>query len=316
LLRLVDDLLDVERLAHGKIALQKKRASLSDVVDAAMEICRPLIDPNSHHFTVSLPPQPVTLEVDADRIAQVIANLVHNAYKYTPPGGGIELAAAVENRKVTIRVRDTGAGIGAELLPHIFDMYTQGGGSSEAQLKGLGVGLALVRQLVESHGGSVAAYSEGLQKGSEFVVRLPPVEDATFAQHQGSAEVNGSTGSSSEISKILIIDDHRDAADALAGLLESSGHEVVTCYEGPAAIERAKSFRPQVIILDIGLPEMNGYEVARRLRQTLPDVKLIALTGWSAEENSTHAREAGFDHYMVKPVQLAELQKLLPNLQS
>ncbi len=313
LLRLVDDLLDVERLAHGKIALQKKSTRLSDIVNAAMEICRPLIDPGCHHFIVSLPTEPTSLHVDSDRIAQVIANLVHNAFKYTPSGGRIELAAEVQDRDVTIRVRDTGAGIGAEVLPHIFDMYTQGGGSSGTGLKGLGVGLALVRQLVELHGGSVAAYSEGLQKGSEFVVRLPVVEDASVTQPLRPMPGNAAAGVSDGNSKILIVDDHRDAADALAALLESFGHEVVACYEGPAAIETAKSCRPQVVILDIGLPGMNGYQVARQIRKMLPDARLIALTGWVAEDNSTQAQEAGFDHYLVKPVQLAELEKLLAN---
>jgi two-component system CheB/CheR fusion protein len=313
LLRLVDDLLDVERLAHGKIELQKRRVKLSEIIDAAMEICRPLIDPNSHHFTISLPSEPLTLEVDADRIAQVIANLVHNAFKYTPFDGRIELAAATQNLEVTIRVRDTGVGISADVLPHIFDMYTQGADSSGAEIKGLGVGLALVRQLVELHGGSVAASSEGLQKGSEFVVRLPTVRDTSLA-HQDSSQVTSSTGTSSEESKVLIVDDHRDAADALAALLASSGHQVVTCYQGPAAIERAESYRPQVVILDIALPGMDGYEVARRLREKLPNAMLIALTGWLAEENSARAHKAGFDHYMVKPVQFAELQKLFAKL--
>jgi signal transduction histidine kinase len=187
LLRLVDDLLDFERLAHGKITLQKKRITLSEILDAGMEICRPMIDPKSHQFAVSLPSEPVTLDVDADRIAQVIANLVHNAFKYTPAGGRIDLTVEAKNRDLTIRVRDTGIGISAELLPHIFDMYAQGG-SSGIGLNGLGVGLALVRQLVELHGGTVAAYSEGLQRGAEFVVHLPLVEDATAFQGQGSAE--------------------------------------------------------------------------------------------------------------------------------
>jgi two-component system CheB/CheR fusion protein len=312
LLRLVDDLLDVERLAHGKIVLWRKSARLLDIVDAAMEICRPLIDPDCHDFIVSLPTEPTLLYVDGDRIAEVIANLVHNAFKYTPSGGRIELAAEVQDRDVTIRVRDSGVGIGAEVLPHIFDMYTQGK-SSGTGLKGLGVGLALVRQLVELHGGSVAACSEGLQKGSEFVVRLPVVEDATVTQPPGPIQVNAAADLSDGNSKILIVDDHREAADALAALLESSGHEVVTCYEGPVAIERAKSSRPQVVILDIGLPGMNGYQVARQIREMLPAARLIALTGWAAEDNSTRAQEAGFDHYLVKPVQLAELEKLLAN---
>jgi two-component system CheB/CheR fusion protein len=311
LLRLVDDLLDVERLSHGKIALQKERALLAEIIDAAMEICQPLINPNSRHFSISLPTEPVVLEVDADRIAQVIANLVDNAFKHTPPDGHIGLIAEVQNHEVTVRVRDTGVGISSEVLPYIFDMYTQGVSSSDAAPKGLGVGLTLVRQLVEAHGGSVAAYSEGLHRGSEFVVRLPLKENATFAHHQGSTQLATSSSASSEAAKVLIADDNRDAADALAILLESSGHEVITCYQGLEAIERAENYRPQVVILDIGLPDMSGYEVAQRLRLKLPDAKLIALTGWTTEQNSTRAREAGFDHCTIKPIQLAELEKLL-----
>ncbi len=308
LLRLVDDLLDVERLAHGKIALQKKRATLSEIIETAMEICRPMIDPNSHNFHTSIPSEPVTLEVDVDRIAQVVANLVHNAFKYTPSGGRIELSVEVTNHEVTIRVRDTGVGISPEVLPHIFDMYNQGGGSPGAGLKGLGVGLALVRQLVELHGGSVAAYSQGLQKGAEFVVRLPMQREAsTPEEHRLTASGEASPSNL----KVLIVDDHEDAASAMTVLLESSGYYVETCFDGNAALELTKTYHPDVVILDISLPGMDGYEVGRRIRQMLPDTTLIALTGWVADNNATRAREAGFDHYMVKPVQLAELQRIL-----
>ncbi|MBV8774407.1 MAG: PAS domain-containing protein, partial [Deltaproteobacteria bacterium] len=315
LLRLVDDLLDVERLAHGKIALQKKRATVAEIIDAAMEICRPMIDPNSHQFMVSFPPETVTLEVDADRIVQVIANLLHNAFKYTPPGGRIDLIVEAQNRELTIRVRDTGNGISTEILPRIFDMYAQGSGSSATGLKGLGVGLALVRQLVELHGGSVAAYSDGLRKGAEFVIRLPIVQDATASQEPVSAELSTHDRASPENLKVLIVDDHRDAAIAMATLLESSGYEVQTCFEGAAALEKAETFQPHVIVLDIGLPGMDGYEVAQKMRQMLPDAKLVALTGWVAEENAARAREAGFNHFMVKPVRLEKLLKLLASSQ-
>ena len=311
LVRLVGDLLDVERLAHGKIALQKKLVGLSEIMEVAMEICGPLIDPSSHHFTTSLPSEPVMLEVDADRIAQVIANLVDNAFNYTPTGGSIELLAEVRDREVTIRVRDTGVGIAVDVLPHIFDMYTQGASSPGADNKGLGLGLALARQLVELHGGRIAAHSEGLKKGSEFIVRLPVVEEAMVGQQKTPTPTIAWAGPSQEHSKVLIVDDYHEGADALGALLETSGHKVVTCYDGSAGIERAKSYRPQVVIVDLGLPHMNGYEVARRLRELLPDATLIALTGWLAGENSARAREAGFDHYMLKPVELAELQKVL-----
>jgi CheY-like chemotaxis protein len=268
-----------------------------------------MIDPSSHRFNISLPPEPVTLEVDPDRIAQVIANMVHNAFKYTPVGGQIDLVVEFQDHEVAIRVRDNGVGIASGVLPHVFDMYTQGGGSAVTGLKGLGVGLALVRQLVELHGGSVAAYSEGLQKGTEFVVRLPSAGEARPTQDHSSAQETAA--GSPEDSKVLIVDDHRDAAHAMAALLESSGHIVEACFEGTAALKKAETYRPDVIILDIGLPGMDGYEVARRMRELLPEAMLIALTGWVADDNAARAREAGFDHYMVKPVQFPEVQRLL-----
>jgi PAS domain S-box-containing protein len=311
LLRLVDDLLDVERLAHGKITLQRKRVQLSDIVGAAMEICRPIIDPSSHDFRSMLPSAPVLLEVDADRIAQVIANLVHNAFKYTPVGGRIELMAEVENAEVAIRVKDAGVGIAADILPGIFDMYSQGERAPGTELKGLGVGLALVRQLVELHGGRAEAYSAGLQKGSEFVVYLPIISEPAVRQAGRVAAVVPSDGTPAEPRKILIVDDHRDAADALSDLIESSGHHVKACYDGAAAVEMAKEYRPQVVILDIGLPDVNGYEVARQLREILPNAILVALSGWLPEGNFERARTAGFDYYLTKPVQLQELQDLL-----
>jgi two-component system, chemotaxis family, CheB/CheR fusion protein len=312
LLRLVDDLLDVERLAHGKIGLQKKRVPLTEIVETAMQICRPLLDPSSHRFTVVLPPDPLFLEVDPERIAQVLANLVHNAFKYTPAGGRIELVAQAEGSEVAVRVTDTGIGISADAVPRIFDMYTQGEKVPGTGLKGLGVGLALVRQLVELHGGRVAAYSEGLQKGSEFVVHLP-LATPPSAWHKQPATGSARAHTPLQGRKILIVDDHRDAADALHALLESSGHQVATSYNGAAGLDSAKSFQPEVVVLDIGLPDISGYDVARQLREILPDVTLIALSGWLPEENIEQARQAGFNHYLTKPVQFGELNKLLSN---
>jgi two-component system CheB/CheR fusion protein len=312
LIRLVDDLLDVERLAQGKIALQKRRVQLSEIVDAAMEICRPLSDSSSHHFTISLPPEPVLLEVDPERIAQVVANLVHNAFKYTPPGGRIDFAAEVHDGEVTIRVRDTGLGIDPRLLPHIFDMYTQGATLPGTGIKGLGVGLALVRQLVELHGGTVAAQSGGQQRGSEFTVRLPILAQHSPAQEQPSPSPVPA-GASAQPRNLLIVDDHRDSADALSALLQDLGHQVTTSYDGRSALKEANTHRPEVVIMDIGLPDMNGHEVAAQIRELLPGSMLIALSGWRPEDTEP-SDHAGFDHYLVKPVEIAHLSKLLAKI--
>jgi CheY-like chemotaxis protein len=247
--------------------------------------------------------------VDPERIAQVIANLVHNAFKYTPEGGRIELTAAVEGTEVAIRIKDSGVGIAPDVLPRIFDMYMQGEKAPGTELKGLGVGLALVQQLVELHGGRVAAFTDGLQKGSEFVVTLPVTTEVPAQPMRQSSPSSPEPSAPSQSRRFLIVDDHRDAAEALRALLESSGHEVVTCYDGASAFQAAKDYQPQVVILDIGLPDVSGYEVASRLRESLPQVVLIALSGRSREE--TVARDSLFNHYMTKPVKIGELQKLL-----
>jgi two-component system CheB/CheR fusion protein len=316
LIRLVDDLLDVERLAHGKIALQKQRARLSDIVDAAIEMCRPMIDLKSRQFTVTVPAVPVIIEVDVDRMVQVIANLLHNAFKYTQPGDRIDLTAETQNYELTISVRDTGVGIAPELLPRIFDMYSQGSGLPGSRPKGLGLGLTLVRQLVELHGGNVAVHSEGLQKGAEFVIRLPLLEEPTIPQEPVQHQLAAGRDAGREGLRILVVDDHRDAAYAMAALLETLGHKVETCYEGTAALEIARAFQPEVVVVDIGLPDIDGYEVARKMRQILPDAMLIALTGWVSDDHPVRAREAGFHHYLVKPVQLSELTSLLATRRS
>ena len=310
LLRLVDDLLDLERLAHGKITLRKRLLPLCEVVDTAIETCRPLLVSNNLHLSIVLPPQMVLVEVDPERMTQVVINLVHNAFKYTAVGGRIELIAEVEKAEVVLRVRDNGIGIAPELLPRVFDMYSQAEAPSRAEPMGLGVGLALVRQLVELHGGSVHAQSEGSQKGSEFVVRLPILAKAVAHEPRTAQPPSGSHAEAAGRS-ILIVDDHTDAADALGALLESSGHQVISCYDGPSAFDVARQHRPEIAILDIGLPGMDGYELARRLRKLIPEATLIALSGWSADTNLGYARDAGFDHYLTKPVQLQQLTKLL-----
>jgi CheY-like chemotaxis protein/anti-sigma regulatory factor (Ser/Thr protein kinase) len=278
-------------------------------VNAAIETCQPLLDSN-RHFSIALPQQLVLVEVDPERIAQVIINLLHNAFKYTAADGRIELIAEVENAEVALRVRDNGIGITPELIPRIFDMYSQAEAPLHAENRGLGVGLSLVRQLVELHGGSVSVQSEGSQTGSEFLVHLPIVVEAV-ADEPRTAQPAAPALSAETAHKILVVDDHADAADALWALLESAGHQVISCYDGPTALDVARQHPRDIAILDIGMPGMDGYELARRLRESNPETMLIALSGWSAEEKVSRARDAGFDHYLTKPVRLHELTKLL-----
>ncbi len=311
LIRLVDDLLDVERLAHGKIALRKRQTRLSDVVDAAIEICRPMIDLEGRQLTVSLPTLPVIFEVDPDRLVQVIANLLLNAFKYTQPGGRVDLTAETRDRELTISVRDTGVGIDPEVLPHIFDMYAQGGGIARSGAKGLGLGLTLARQLVELHGGSITVHSEGLQKGAEFVVCLPLHQEPAVWREPAQQQSGLDRDSGRESLRILVVDDNRDAAYTMAALLETLGHKVESCLEGTAALEIARNYQPEIVVVDIGLPDIDGYEVARKLRESLPNAMLVALTGWASDEHAARARQAGFHRYLVKPVKLPDLINLL-----
>ena len=313
LVRLVDDLLDVERLTHGRIELKKTRVELSAVVDEAIETCRPLIDAGSHQLKISLPEEAIFLDADIVRLAQVLSNLLDNAIKYTPAGGTIELLAERAGSEAVLRVRDPGIGISADMLPKIFDIYFQAGLSPGAELKGLGLGLALVRQLTEMHGGTVAAISEGPGKGAEFVVRLPlaagPEHDKD--RSPASTETAATPQSEKRHRKVLLVDDNRDNADALACLLETEGHDVRAAYDGPGALETASQFKPEVAILDIGLPGMDGYELASRLHQSQPELVLIALSGWRIEPRDSRAREAGFRYYFTKPLDPKELSKLL-----
>jgi two-component system CheB/CheR fusion protein len=307
--RLVDDLLDVSRITRGKIMLRRERVELAAVVSSAVEASRPLVEKWGHELTVKLPPEPVHLEADPTRLAQVLSNLLNNAAKYTDQGGRIALTAAREGDALLIRVRDSGVGIPREMLPHVFEMFTQVDGSLERSQGGLGIGLTLVRSLVQMHGGTVTAHSDGPGKGSEFVVRLPL---AGAARDRGPQAANGSPAAAPPRSRILVVDDNRDAADSLAMLLRLSGHEVHVAHDGLEAMGTAAVFRPDVVLLDIGLPKLNGYEAGRRIRRERGDgVVLIALTGWGQEEDRARSKEAGFDHHLTKPVNLDALQQLL-----
>jgi CheY-like chemotaxis protein len=309
LARLVDDLLDVSRIANGKITLQRAPVDMALVVENAVDACRPLIDARKHTLEVLLPIERLRVDGDFTRLSQILLNLLNNAAKFTPPGGTIRLTVEREGEQVVLRVRDTGYGIPADLLPRVFDLFTQGDRSLERSEGGLGIGLALVRRLVERHGGAVEAHSDGAGHGSELVVRLPLLALPADAPGGAGPELPPRTG----LRRVLVIDDNRDAAESMTVLLELWGHEVRIAYNGPDAVGLAADYRPDAVLLDIGLPGMNGYEVAQRLRE-LPGCEgamLMAVTGYGQDEDRRRSREAGFDHHLTKPVEPAVLQSLL-----
>jgi PAS domain S-box-containing protein len=310
--RMVDDLLDVSRITRGKVVLQKEPVDLRAVVDLALEASRPLIDDYHHHLTVALPDHPVLVEVDPARMAQVLSNLLNNAAKYTDEGGEIALVAEPEGREVAIRVRDNGTGIAPELLPHIFDMFTQADQTLSRSRGGLGIGLTLVRSLVEMHRGRVTVRSAGPGLGSEFTVRLPVSADAPA--DPPADESSGADGVPRlPRRRILVVDDNRSNATSLGVLLRALGQDVEMAYDGPAALELVRRRRPDLVLLDIGLPGMDGYEVARRCREDegTRRIMLVAMTGYGKEEDRRRSQEAGFNAHLVKPVNLEDLQMIL-----
>jgi PAS domain S-box-containing protein len=316
--RLLDDLLDTARIMQGKIILKNQRINLSDVVACAIESCRPLIESKRHRLALSLPAEPQWLEGDAMRLEQILMNLLNNAAKYMQEGGDIKLSVVAEANWALIRVQDTGIGIASELLPHVFDIFTQADRSLAHSQGGLGLGLNLVQRLAELHGGSVTAASAGLDLGSEFTVRLPLLP----AGHVADALTGDSTpaGSPEEIPqlRILVVDDNIDSAESLAVLLRLSGHEVATVACGTDALTYAVDFQPKVVILDIGLPDIDGYEVARRLRE-MPEMrhaKLVAVTGYGQDEDRKHSRMAGFDYHFLKPVDFDAISEVLTTVSS
>jgi PAS domain S-box-containing protein len=310
MVRLIDDLLDVSRITRGKIELRKERVELSAVVQSALEASRSALEAAGHELTVTPPRRAVYLDADATRLAQVIGNLLNNAARYTPPGGHIWLNAEREDGEAVVRVRDTGLGIPPEMRMRVFEMFTQVNRQLERSQGGLGIGLALVRSLVHLHGGSIEARSAGLNQGSEFIVRLPLAADgeAVSPANRGNEQANRHPAH-----RIVVVDDNADAAETLAMLLRMMNNEVWVAHDGPEGIELARRQRPDLIFLDIGLPSLSGYEVARRLRQeaALAGVTLIALTGWGQPEDRRRSREAGFDEHLVKPVDPELLAKVL-----
>jgi PAS domain S-box-containing protein len=312
LTRLVDDLLDLSRIGQGKIQLRKEVVDVAAVVNRAVEIAKPLIESRHHELTLTLPGEPLRLEVDPARLVQVLANLLTNAAKYTEEGGRIWLTAAQENGEIVLRVRDTGTGIPREMLPRVFELFTQLDRPLERGQGGLGIGLALVKNLVHMHGGTVEAHSDGPGRGSEFTVRLPANVKAAAVRR---GLMPGRPLTRGPALRVLICDDNRDAVDSLAMLLGMWGHEVHKAHDGPTALKLTAACRMDAVLLDIGLPGgMDGYEVVRRLRQAGTGAYLVALTGFGGPDDRQRSQEAGFDHHMVKPVDLADLQELLTSL--
>jgi signal transduction histidine kinase len=310
--RLVDDLLDVSRITRGRIELRKERVDLAAVVQSAIETSLPLIETSGHRLTVTLPSGPAPLEADPTRVAQVISNLLNNAAKYTAQGGQVSLSAGREGDEAVVRVRDSGIGIPRPMLSRIFEMFVQADSSLERAHGGLGIGLALARRLIEMHGGTLEAFSAGPGLGSEFVARLPLAE-AMPKPLEEAERGDGATAARGSRRRVLVVDDNADAADSLGVLLEMMGHEVRTAYDGVEAVAKTAEFAPDVVLLDIGLPRMNGYEAARRIRQQPSGraMRLVALTGWGQDEDKRRSREAGFDVHVTKPLDPALLERLL-----
>jgi PAS domain S-box-containing protein len=307
--RLVDDLLEMSRITRGKLELRIEQVDLVTVLTAAIENSRPMVLLASHELIVAIPGEPVMLQADATRLAQMIQNVLDNAAKFTPPGGKIWLSASREGAEVAIRIRDSGIGIPAASLERVFDMFSQLENAIDRSQGGLGIGLSLVRALALLHGGTVEARSEGIGKGSEFVIRLPVSEEETVdaARPRELRDANGSGRN------ILVVDDNQDAAVSLSMVLQIEGHHVQVAFNGTSGFEATRESRPDVVILDIGMPDINGYEVARRIRKEHwgNEIELIALTGWGQEKDRSDAFSAGFDHHFTKPADLDRLIELL-----
>jgi len=311
--RLVDDLLDMSRITRGKIELRRERVELAPIVEAAVEAVRAQYARMNHELTVVLPPRPVRVNADPARLTQVIGNLLNNACKFTDRGGRIALTVECDGDQARIRVRDNGIGIAADQLPHLFEMFVQADSSLERSRDGLGIGLTLVKTLVELHGGSVEARSDGPGRGSAFEVRLPVLAEST---QPAAAAIGNEPLAAVQRRRVLIVDDSDDGAESLAMLLQFDGHETHKAHDGVSAIEAAERLKPDVILLDIGLPRLNGYEVCSRIRQTTwgKGLTIVALTGWGQEEDRDRSTGAGFDAHMVKPVDHDVLMKLIASL--
>jgi signal transduction histidine kinase/ActR/RegA family two-component response regulator len=315
LARLVDDLLDVSRIAQGKIELKRERIQLAEIVARAVEMTSPLLEQKRHHFNASVPDD-LFLMGDATRVAQVLANLIMNSAKYTAPGGRIDVVAARQEEQIEIRVRDDGIGMTSDMLPRIFNLFAQERQEADRAPGGLGLGLSIVRSLVTLHGGTVEAHSDGLGKGSELVVRLPALKKEDEPAEALVVRPSRPPPASGRAPRILVVDDNEDAAELLAYALSGRGYSTRIAHDGPQALVVAGDFSPDVAVLDIGLPVMDGYELAHRLRASpgVRKVRLVALTGYGQAEDARRAREAGFEEHLVKPVDFKRLDALVTRL--
>ncbi len=313
MVRLVDDLMDVSRISQGKLELRKKPILLTTALNSAIEASGAAIEQKRHQLIVQFPAQPLMVDADLTRLAQVFQNLLNNAAKYSESGGQIHLSVESQGTHATVTIKDAGVGIAADQLPHIFEMFTQVDRSLDMSQGGLGIGLSLVKQLVGMHGGTVEAKSGGPGHGSAFVVTLP-LMDQTLERHVPGGDEKAAA--SPLPLKILVVDDNRDGADSLSEMLQLMGNDTRTGYDGEQAVAMAVDYRPDVILLDIGLPKLNGYEACRAIRQQAwsQGMVLIAVTGWGQDKDRSRTREAGFDHHMVKPLDPQELMKILDGL--
>lgn len=310
--RLVDDLLDITRITTGKVPLKRERVTVADIVERAAREANHLIEAGQQQLNIHLPGESITLDADADRLQQVLWNLLSNAAKYSPAGGKIDVRAERVGNELFLSVRDEGIGISAEMIPRVFDMFVQADRTLDRSQGGLGIGLTLAQRIVQMHGGSIHAKSAGIGNGSEFSIRMPVVPDID------ETIMPPNTGQSSQPKplKILIAEDNRDSAATMAILLRNLGHQVTIAYDGAEALKIAAELQPDAFLLDIGLPVLNGYEVAKRVRQQsqLDKTRLLAVTGYGSPDDAQRASKAGFDFHLVKPVSFDELQKLLSSI--
>jgi len=316
LVRLIDDLLDVSRVSRGKIELKKELIDVKRVIALAIETSAPVIEAGHHQLTVEMPPEALPVEADSTRLVQVFSNLLNNAAKYTPDGGRLKVTARRDRSEVTVRVTDNGVGIAKEMLSEVFEMFSQVRWDLDRAQGGLGIGLTLVRRLTEMHGGRVSADSPGLGAGSTFTVRLPVAPDKATPAPDESTGNAGVIPPSAERLRVLVVDDNVDAAATLAMLIALRGHDARLAHDGPGALETLETFHPHIVFLDIGLPGMNGYEVAARVRSAeqeidSPRTVLVALTGWGSNDDKVRSRESGFDFHLTKPVDGREVETLL-----
>ncbi len=309
MVRLVDDLLDVSRITRNNLELRKQQVSLAAVVSSAVETSRPLIEQSGHTLSITLPAAAVYLDADPTRLAQVFSNLLNNAAKYTEPGGRITLTGTLSGNDVVVEVRDNGMGIPGDALSRIFEIFSQVDRNMERAQGGLGIGLSLVRRLVELHGGTIEARSDGPGLGSQFVAKLPTAS----VKQPAAASAGGHKPSQTAGRRVLVVDDNYDSAKSLSVMLEMMGNETHSAHDGLAAVEAAEAFRPDLILLDIGLPKLNGYDACRRIREQpwSQRMVIVALTGWGQDEDRRRSHDAGFDEHLVKPVDLAEIIRLL-----